>query len=201
MTTPSRRTPLQLRSNETCRLILQSTSTLLAETPFDQITTSRIAEHASISVGALYRFFSSKQEIFDAIAVQELESFRAMAESKLSVRRLLFTPRKTIAAIVDAYVEFLDNHPGFRTLALGRHISEETRQLQINPNIGPSGLLQNLLLAKLPWKSTSKLERKIRIASELGDHLIAHAYKQPTPKARKEVIEELKDVLSSYLLP
>ena len=201
MTAPaSRRTPLQNRSNETFQAVLDGTSKLLARLPFEQITTSRIAEESGISVGALYRFFSDKQEIFDAIAVQELERFRTMVESTLSARKLIFSPRKTLGQIIDTYIKFLDDRPHFRVLALGRHISDQTRQAQTDPNIGPSSLLQNLFVQKLGWKPSHKLEVKIRVASEAGDRLIAYAYKQPTTAERDAVLEELKTMLQSYLL-
>ncbi|MCX6593958.1 MAG: helix-turn-helix domain containing protein [Acidobacteria bacterium] len=80
MTAPStRRAPLQARSSETVETILNAASALLARVPFEQITTSRIAEEAALSVGALYRFYKDKQEIFDAIAVRELAEFREPA--------------------------------------------------------------------------------------------------------------------------
>ncbi len=202
MTAPStsRRTPLQNRSSETVQAILDATAALLVRVPFEQITTSRIAEEARISVGALYRFFSDKQEIFDAIAVQELERFRAMVESTLTARKLIFSPRKTLGQIIDTYIKFLDEHPHFRVLALGRHISDKTRESQTDPNVGPSGLLQNLLGDKLGWKPSKKLELRIRVASETGDRLIAYAYKQETIERRNAVLEELKIMLQSYLL-
>lgn len=202
MTSPaSRRTPLQNRSNETFQAILKGAAALLGRIPFEQITTTRIAEEAEISVGALYRFFSDKQEIYDAIAVQELESFRATVESKLSARRLIFSPRKTLGQIIDAYVKFLDERPHFRELALGRHISDRTREQQTDPSVGPAAPLQNLLVEKLGWKPSKKLELKIRVASEAGDRLIAYAYRQDTIEARAAVIEELKAMLQGYLIP
>ena len=54
--------------------ILDAAGGLLGSVPFEQITTSRIAAEAGISVGALYRFYTDRQEIFDAIAVRELEA-------------------------------------------------------------------------------------------------------------------------------
>src|SRR3974390_1263896 len=92
----SRRTPLQARSNRTVEEILDAASSLLGRIPFEQITTSRIAEQAGISVGALYRFYSDRQEIFDAIAVRELDVFRAEIERAFSARQLIFSPRKSL---------------------------------------------------------------------------------------------------------
>jgi AcrR family transcriptional regulator len=202
MTTSTiRRTPVQNRSNETLQAILDATARLLTRLPVDQITTSRVAEEAGISVGALYRFFSDKQEIYDAIAVRELERFREIVEAHLTARKLLFSPRKTLGQIIDTYVKFLDEHPHFRVLSLGGHISDTTRESQTDPNVGPGGLLQNLLVAKLGIKPSRKLERRIRIASEVGDRLIAYAYRQPSREEREAVIEELKILLQGYLIP
>jgi AcrR family transcriptional regulator len=202
MTTPaSRRTPLQARSNKTVEEILDAAAVLLATIPFEEITTSRLAQEAGISVGALYRFYSDRQEIFDAIAVRELEAFRAEIEHAFTARQLIFSPRKSLGRVLDAYVNFLESRPHFRVLALGNHISEGTRENQSDPQSGPGGILGDLLVKKCGWKPGKKLQLKIRIAAEAGDRVIAFAYKQETPEARRAVLQELKDMLAGYLLP
>ena len=47
-------------------------------------------------MGALYRFYSGRQEIFDAIAVRELEAFREEIERAFTARQLIFSPRKSL---------------------------------------------------------------------------------------------------------
>ncbi|MEP7353978.1 MAG: TetR/AcrR family transcriptional regulator [Acidobacteriota bacterium] len=203
MTAPSastRRAPLQVRSSETVKAILDAASSVLGSVPFEQVTTSRIAEAAGLSVGALYRFYSDKQEIYDAIAVRELTEFRQQIEQTIHARQLLFSPRKSLDRILDAYVGFLDTRPHFRELALGRHISPQTRENQSDPKTGPGGILQDLLVKKFGIKPGRQLQLKIRIAAEVGDRLIAYAYSQPTAKDRKEVLDELKEMLGRYLL-
>ena len=197
----NRRSPLQARSNKTVEEILDAASSLLGRIPFEQITTSRIAEQAGISVGALYRFYSDKQEIFDAIAVRELDAFRAEIERAFSARQLIFSPRKSLGRVLDAYVDFLESRPHFRELSLGSHISEWTRESQSDPQTGPSGILGDLLVKKCGWRPGKKLQLKIRVAAEAGDRVIAFAYKQETPEARQAVLKELKDMLTRYLLP
>jgi AcrR family transcriptional regulator len=197
----NRRSPLQARSNKTVEEILDAASSLLGRIPFEQITTSRIAERAGISVGALYRFYSDKQEIFDAIAVRELDAFRAEIERAFSARQLIFSPRKSLGRVLDAYVDFLESRPHFRELSLGSHISEWTRESQSDPETGPGGILGDLLVKKCGWKPGKKLQLKIRIAAEAGDRVIAFAYKQESPEARQAVLKELKDMLTRYLLP
>lgn len=196
----TRRAPVQARSSETVKTILDAASSLLGRIPIEQITTSKIAEAAGLSVGGLYRFYGDKQEIYDAIAVRELAEFREQIEKTVHARQLLFTPRKSLNRILDSYIDFLDTRPHFRELALGRHISDRTRENQSDPETGPGGILNDLLVKKLGLKPGKGLQLKIRIAAEVGDRLIEYAYGQPTPKARQEVIDELKDLLGKYLL-
>jgi AcrR family transcriptional regulator len=202
MTVPaSRRTPLQARSNKTVEEILDAAASLLGHIPFEEITTSRVAQEAGISVGALYRFYSDRQEIFDAIAVRELEAFRLEIERAFTARQLIFSPRKSLGRVLDAYVNFVESRPHFRELALGNHISEWTRESQSDPQTGPGGILGDLLVRKCGWKPGKRLQLKIRVAAEAGDRVIAFAYKQETIEARRAVLHELKEMLTRYLLP
>jgi AcrR family transcriptional regulator len=198
--TANRRAPSQARGEETVQAILDAAMRLLTNLPVEQITTSRIAEEAQLSIGALYRFYGDKQQIFDAIAVHELTAFRAQIESSVKLPALLFSTRKSLDRILDSYIAFLDARPHFRALALGRHISDRVREAQSDPATGPGGILQSLL-AKRPSSELSKtLRLRLRIAAETGDRLIAYAYSQPTPQARTEVLNELKTMLANYLL-
>ncbi len=182
------------------RAILDAASTLLGSLPFDQITTSRIASAAGLSVGAVYRFYNDKQQIFDAIAVRELLEFGKQIEASFSARQLLLTPRKSLDSILDAYVAFLDSRPHFRELALGYHISDRTREDQSDPDTGPGGILEGLLVRKFGIGGGKTLKLRIRIAAEAGDRLINYAYRQPTLAKRRAVLGELKDMLALYLL-
>lgn len=195
-----RRAPVQERSSETVTAILDAAAALLERFPVEQITTSRIAGEAGVSVGALYRFFADKQEIFDAIAVRELDSFRQEMGSILSPLKLIAGRKLPIAAVIDAYVAFLDRHPAFRTLALGRHISQATRAGQTNPDLGPASLLKEHLVRHLRFRPGASLDMKLRIASEVGDHLIEYAFAQPDQASRTRVVTELKELLGAYLL-
>ena len=104
---------------------------------------------------------SDKQEIFDAIAVRELDTFRVEIERAFTARQLIFSPRKVLERVLDAYVDFLESRPHFRILALGKHISERTRENQSDPQTGPGEFS-----AICWWKSTDgSRERKCGCAS------------------------------------
>jgi len=194
---PVRRTPVQGRSSGTVRQIYGAASALLGRVPLEEITTSRIAAEAGVSVGALYRFFPDKQAILDGIAVERVEEFRASLERCLESSNGL-DPQAFFDLVIDAYVAFLDAHPDFRAIALGRHISASTRERHVRPDVGPAAIVKRFILDRLGLEVPPDLDLKLRIASEAGDRLIAYAYERPQEE-RGAVIAELKLLLAGYL--
>ena len=194
-----RRSPVQERSQETVQRIFRAASDLLASAPIEEITTSRIARAAGLSIGALYRFFPDKQSIIDAIAVRHMAEFRTEFESRLS--KLSFSDGPAfLSTVIDAFVTFLESRPDFRAIAFGQ-ISAATRQRQADPDAGGAGLVKRFMIESLGMKDLASLDLKLRIAIEAGERLFAYAFEQPDAAARDAVIDELKRLLSGYLFP
>jgi AcrR family transcriptional regulator len=204
----SRRTPVQSRSQHTVQRVLDAASSLLTQLPLEDVTTTRIAAEAGLSIGALYRFFPDKQTIVDAIAVRHVEQFRALLEATVmkSIEQEFanvetFDPAKILDGVVDAYIAYLDAHPDFRTISFGRHISPATKEREASPNVGLPALLKNFMLERLGISNTPELDLMLRVVSEAGERLIAYAYEQPTRDERDRIVAEMKRMLSGYLFP
>jgi len=195
----ARRKPLQERSQDTVQRIFRAASDLLASAPIDEITTSRIAHAAGLSIGALYRFFPDKQSIIDAIAVRHMDEFRAAFESRLASLNFSDGPA-FLSTVIDAFVAFLESRPDFRAIAFGQ-ISAATRQRQTDPNATGGGLVKRFMTESLGMNDLASLDLKLRIAIETGERLFAYAFEQPDAPSRAAVIAELKRLLSSYLFP
>lgn len=193
-----RRAPVQRRSASTVDAVLDAASSLLARVPIGEINTTRIAGEAGLSVGALYRFYPGKQAIFDAIAVRHMTAFRSTM-ARVLARSAFSSAPAFLARLLDAYIAFLDAHPDFRTLALGGHISSLARQTQASPTGGPAALLRAFLKKRLGIRDSATLDLRLSVAIEAGERLIAFAYRQPSPEARRRVLAELKRLLSCYL--
>src|SRR5208283_4219268 len=138
-----RRVPVQGRSHQTVQRVLDAASSLLEQMPLEEVTTTRIAAEAGLSIGALYRFFPDKQTIIDAIAVRHVEHFRPLFEDALQQTLARdfanlenFDPVAILNHVVDAYVAYLDAHPDFRTISFGRHISPATKEREASPIVG-----------------------------------------------------------------
>ena len=194
----SRRNPVQERSQETVHRIFEATSRLLGRIPLGDITTSRVAEDAGVSIGALYRFFHDKQAIIDAIAVKCVEEFRASLEGRFKEISLADGPA-FLSTVIDAFVEFLDARPEFRTIAFGPHVSAATRKLQTEPDATGAGLVKRFMIESLGMRDVAELDLRLRIAIETGERLFAYAYEQADKAERARVIAEMKRLLSAYL--
>jgi AcrR family transcriptional regulator len=185
-----KRTPVQGRSTDTVQHILDATSALLIKEPLEQISTSRVAAEAGVSIGGLYRFFPDKQALIDAIAVQRVEEFQREIQQQLEKMEAVDGPA-LLSTMVDAYVDFLDRHADFRAIALGHHFSELTKQRQVEDQSGPAAMVKMFLL--------EGADVKIGVAIEAGERLIDFAFAQPTLEKRTQVIVEMKRMLTMYL--
>ncbi len=204
--TSARRAPVQVRSQQTVQRVLDAASALLQRVSLEEVTTTRIAEEAGLSIGALYRFFPDKQTIIDAIAVRHVENFRAEVEPKLlklvisdvaSFKK--FDPARVLDAVVDAYIVYLDAHPDFRTISFGRHISPATKEREASPHVGLPGLLKKFIVRRLGMADSAELDLRLRVVSEAGERLIAYAYEQQTRDDRDRIVAEMKRMLARYL--
>lgn len=100
--------------------ILQAVSTLLEDNAV-KITTAKIAQKVGVSEAAIYKHYSSKGDIFNAL-VSYIESHlltplnQAQAESNSTKMRLQY--------IYKTYMEFFEGHPGLAKIVLNQTSAE-----------------------------------------------------------------------------
>ena len=68
-----RKKPLQQRSKQRIRRIIDTTKKLLHERTIDQVTTNLIAKESNVNVATLYQYFPNKQAIVYAIYEEWLD--------------------------------------------------------------------------------------------------------------------------------
>lgn len=204
--TAPRRDPVQERSQETVGRIRAAAARLLAGgTAAQALTTAQIATEAALSVGALYRFFADKQAIIDAVALAHLEAFQDELAGLL-LADLPETPAAFLGAVLDAFAAYLGAHPDFRTLAYGtpalpaRAISPALFEREAGEG-ALAELLRESLVTLYGLEPGADFPFRLRIAAELGDRLIAHAFAQTEPALRARILAEAKSILAPYLFP
>jgi AcrR family transcriptional regulator len=76
-----RKQPRQARSAVTVAAILEATIQVLLRDGAPQLTTTRVAARAGVSVGTLYQYFPNKQALLYAVLQQQLEAVAATVET------------------------------------------------------------------------------------------------------------------------
>lgn len=104
-TSQRRRTPVQRRSRGRVQDILAATGELLAEGGVDAVTTRALAEHANISVAAVYQYFPNRDAIIDAYLEQATSRIDASVFEKVLELEVV-SPRTVIEAAVFAHLHF-----------------------------------------------------------------------------------------------
>ncbi len=103
MTERQRRTPRQARAETTIEAILDATFQLLEADGVERLTTNHIAERAGVSIGTLYQYFGSKQDILAAIAQRRASAVRdAIAETVIE-RPELGSMRTIVRALMHGF--------------------------------------------------------------------------------------------------
>ncbi len=98
-----RRAPVQQRSAERLARILDACAELLDETGYEQLSTRAVAARAEVPIGSVYRFFSNKRALTDALARRNLDSFAERVTGRLTAIPTTDW-RSAIDAVLDEYL-------------------------------------------------------------------------------------------------
>jgi AcrR family transcriptional regulator len=108
MTAPHFRPPQQARSRESLQKLLTSAEHVLSTGGIDDFTVTAVAERAGVSVGAIYRRFSGKEQLLEAVKDQLLEQLEsAVAEALRSANPGL---RGVVEAFTGAMASAFSGH-------------------------------------------------------------------------------------------
>jgi AcrR family transcriptional regulator len=77
------RPPQQARSRASLHKVLASAEHVLSAYGIDEFTVAAVAEHAGMSVGAIYRRFSGKEQVLQAVKEQLLEQLETSVTDAL----------------------------------------------------------------------------------------------------------------------
>ena len=81
---PLRKAPLQARSVETVRVIVEAAAHILEKVGLSGFTTNAVAERAGVSIGSLYQYFPGKESLIGALIVRETSVLIADWETALA---------------------------------------------------------------------------------------------------------------------
>ncbi|MEU6842080.1 TetR/AcrR family transcriptional regulator [Streptomyces sp. NPDC046716] len=193
--TSLRRTPVQQRSAERLSRILDACADLLDEVGYEQLSTRAVAGAADVPIGSVYRFFTNKRALVDALAQRNLERYAERVTGRLGA-----IPaddwRAAMDAILDEYLAMKRTAPGFSLVDFGTQIP--VGDPDSAPNLRVADTLTDLLAPHLGRAVDDALRRTFLVAVESADALVRLAFRLD-PAGDEQIIAETRELLRAYL--
>jgi len=191
-----RRQPIQRRSRERVRLILSAAAQLLDEGGYDALTTSTVAERAGVSVGSIYQFFSNVEAIVTELVREWVQNFDQIMDR---LDELDDAPMDSaVEMIIDAYVRFLRETPGFGVVYFATGLTGDARSLDRASNDSLSGRLAAFWARRYGIEPNPRITVIAQVTIQMGDALLAMAFRR-AHRGDETIIGETKRALRIYV--
>jgi AcrR family transcriptional regulator len=190
----------QARGQQRIALLLRAAGEVFAEAGYENATTNAIAAKAGVSPGTLYQFFPNKQAMAEALANEYAAKNAAVHESALDPSMLSMPLRDLIDRLVDPFLQFRRNAPGFDALFSGSIVSRELAQrIQVLHEQLKTRVAQ-LIRLRAPQLAPEAVQTSAETVVHIFKGLLPTAL-HGTAKQREAGARELKLVLERYLAP
>ncbi|MFI6643351.1 TetR family transcriptional regulator [Streptomyces sp. NPDC050504] len=186
---------MQQRSAARLTRILDACAELLDESGYEQLSTRAVAARAEVPIGSVYRFFSNKRAMADALAHRNLDRFAERVTARLAAVPPAEWRRATDVAL-DEYLLMKRTTPGFALVNFGAPAQAAGTEDDANHRLADS--LVALFCAHLGRTPDAVLRRTILVAVEAADSVLQLAFRRD-PSGDPEFVEETRKLLHSYL--
>ncbi|MET8677445.1 TetR/AcrR family transcriptional regulator [Streptomyces sp. NPDC004647] len=192
---PLRRIPVQQRSAERLARILDACAEVLDETGYESLSTRAVAVRAGVPIGSVYRFFSNKRAMADALAHRNLDVYIARVDERLATAEPLEW-RYAIDVVIDVYLAMKRDMAGFARIDFC--VPAPAAGLPDHANQLVADRLCDLLAERLGRAPDADLRRTFLIAVEAADALLQLAFRAD-PSGDPVIIAETKELVRAYL--
>ena len=93
-------------------VILEAAEKVFSEYGFHEAKIYRIADLAGVSVGTIYRFFKSKEELYAEVLRKKLSELQKRVERKVRHK----SPEKALKAYISTVIDFFEEEKDFFTI-------------------------------------------------------------------------------------
>jgi AcrR family transcriptional regulator len=180
--------------------LLRAAGQVFADVGYENATTNAIAARAGVSPGTLYQFFPNKQAIAEALAEAYAAQNQALREDAFDLSASEVPLRDLIDRLVDPFLEFRRNAPGFDTLFVGSVVSRELAERVQTLHQQMQQRIVHLIQMRAPHLSAKMIQTAAETSVQIVKGLLPLAL-DGSPKQREVGQRELKLVLERYLAP
>jgi len=195
--TNMRREPVQARSQQRVKLLLDTTAELVDEVGIEGVTTGLLAERAGVSIGSVYRFFPDRISLMRALSERNLERYVTRFTTEFE-EQSVDSWEQALEITVNQFVAMHESEPGFRVLRFGDVIDEQLLDGTESNNGVLAEPFRTLLVDRLGIEDHDLLVPQINVATEICDGLLSRAFFLD-PRGDQWLIGECKVVVREYL--
>jgi AcrR family transcriptional regulator len=188
--------PIQQRSSDRMKSLLDAAAILIDEEGIDGVTTTAVAYRSRSSVGVLYRYFPNVDSLLKALAQRNMSRYLDRVQE--GAEKASSEPWSAWDNTLDSYVDMCRHEPGFRSLGFGDIINERflDEELSNNSVIARAFAEQLSETHNVPVTDTMIFHLDAGIA--MGSALVHRAFLYE-PRGDKKFIEEARTVIGTYL--
>jgi AcrR family transcriptional regulator len=193
----TRHVPIQARSRERLRRVLDAADTVLATEGASAFTTTRIAEVAGVPVGSVYHYFPDKAAIVESLAVNYWNEFADLvgAAAEADERAPLDDPA---GAVLEALAAGFRARPGFRALWYGGLRTERIRDVTRPTREAIAASTERILAVHWPRAEAGQRATAARMVVIAGDGLLREAFRI-SPDGDPVLLAEGQAMLNAYV--
>lgn len=177
--------------------MLDACADILAESGYEGLTTTLVADRAGVAIGSVYQFFPDKRALTVALSQRNLELF-------LSRVTVMFTERsfatwwEGVESVIDSYLDMHRTVPGFSVVQFGDEIGARLIDPDRQNTTALAESLTGLLADAFDITPGPDLPFAIANSVEVGDALFRLAFRRD-PAGDHATIDEAKWLVHTYL--
>lgn len=196
-TTKLRNAPTQARSRERLQRVLDAADELLAQDGAPTFTTTRVADAAGVPIGSIYRFFSDKEAIIEALALRYWSDLEDLVAGAVEADRVDPAPDPA-SVVIDVLAAGFRARPGFLALWYGGLRSERVRDVTRPTRQAIGRSIERILANHWPHARAADRARAAEMVVLAGDGLLREAFRRDR-RGDPDVLDESKLMLGSYV--
>jgi AcrR family transcriptional regulator len=192
----------QERGKKRITELLRAAGEVFADVGYENATTNAIAARAGVSPGTLYQFFPNKQAIAEALANAYAAENQGVHESAFDLNSAdtSLPLRELIDRLVDPFLEFRRDAPGFQALFTGSVVSRELAERSQVLHEQMKQRIAQIIRSRNPHLRPEAVQTAAETSVQIVKGMLPLAL-EGTAKRREIGERELKLVLERYLAP
>jgi AcrR family transcriptional regulator len=177
--------------------VLDAADRVLARDGAAAFTTTRVAAEAGVPIGSVYRFFSGKQALVEALALRYWSDFDDLVAGTAEADELDPLPDPG-SMVVDVLAAGFRARPGFLALWYGGLRTEQVRDATRPVRESIARSIERILARHGPQAPAEARARAAEMAVVGGDGLLREAFRRDR-SGDVALLEESKLMVGSYI--